>query len=81
MGYSNSSLHSQRDNNKSDNFLTRARGRNGETQSDSHVLYFRIISLQAAALLLPAWLQRQSLDRARDGLGVLVPGALVEVFI
>lgn len=77
-GYSNSSRHSQRDNNKSDNFLTRAGGRNGEPQS--HVLDFRTVSLQAAALLLPAWLQRQSLDRARDGLGVSVPGALVEVF-
>lgn len=45
------------------------------------MLDFRTIFLQAAALLLPAWLQRQSLDRARDGLGVSVPGALVEVFI
>lgn len=31
--------------------------------------------------LFPCRLQRQSLDRARDGLGVSVPGALVEVFI
>lgn len=44
------------------------------------MLDFRTISLQAAALLLPAWLQQQSLDRAREGLGVSVPAALVEVF-